>query len=409
MNAPHQRADFSSVSHEQMCTRAHALVPALRERAAASEAAGDLLPETIADLNQSGLVRILQPKRWGGMELDFVALVDACDILARGCISTSWALSNLAVHHLMLAWYEEKAQEEVWGADRDAYIASGIAYPQGRGRQVDGGIELSGLWNFSSGVTPSGWNMLACIVREEGKPGLATEGKPIDYVMCLVPAGEYEVLDDWHVMGLKGTGSRSVKCDKVFVPAHRALSMTYQRRGLPFPGWASNHGATYRVPLMGLAAQCLIGTAIGNAQAMFDAITGMIKERSTVYVGLKMRDLGTVQARVGLAGVQIDTARLLMRNDCIDAQRIVAGGGTPDLEYKLRLKRNGAFAMQLATNAVDTLYALAGANGLYTKGPMERIFRDQHAAGAHINFSIDAHTSSWGLVALGGEFTSPTL
>ena len=88
---------------------------------------------------------------------------------------------------------------------------------------------------------------------------------------------------------------------------------------------------------------------------------------------------------------------------------MVAEGGTPDMEFKLRLKRNGAFAMQLATDAVDTLYALAGANGLYTKGPMERIFRDQHAAGAHINFSIDAHTSTWGLVALGGQFVSPTL
>ena len=409
MNAPHTPTDFSTVSHDEMCSRAHALIPSLRARAAACEAAGELLPEAIADLNQTGLVRILQPKRWGGMELDFVAIVDACDILARGCVSTSWALSNLSVHHLMLAWYEEKAQEEVWGADRDAYIASGIAYPQGRGRAVDGGIELSGLWNFSSGVTPSGWNMLACIVREGGKPGDENSGKPVDYVMCLVPAGEYEVLDDWQVMGLKGTGSRSVKCDKVFVPTHRALSMTYVNKGLPFPGWAGNPGATYRIPLMGLAAQCLIGTAIGNAHAMFDAITDMIRERSTAYVGLKMRDLGTVQARVGLAGVQIDTARLLMRNDCIEAQKMVAEGGTPDMEFKLRLKRNGAFAMQLATNAVDTLYALAGANGLYTKGPMERIFRDQHAAGAHINFSIDAHTTTWGLVALGGEFVSPTL
>ena len=409
MNAPLTPTDFSTVSHDEMCSRAHALIPSLRARATACEAAGQLLPEAIADLNNTGLMRLLQPKRWGGMELDFVALVDACDILARGCVSTSWAFSNLSVHHLMLAWYEEKAQEEVWGADRDAYIASGVAYPQGRGRVVDGGIELSGLWNFSSGVTPSGWNMLAAIVREDGKPGDENSGKPLDYVICLVPAGEYEVLDDWQVMGLKGTGSCSVKCDKVFVPAHRALSMTCLRKGLPYPGWATNTGATYRVPLMGLAAQCLIGTAIGNAHAMFDAITDMVKQRSTSYVGLKMRDLGTVQARVGLAGAQIDTARLLMRNDCIEAQKMVAEGGTPDMEFKLRLKRNGAFAMQLTTSAVDTLYALAGANGLYTKGPMERIFRDQHAAGAHINFSIDAHTSTWGLVALGGDFVSPTL
>ena len=404
MNAPekvHVRDDFSKVSYAEALESARALIPVLRERAPRCEEAGELLPEAAADLHRTGLARILQPKRWGGMELPFQAIFDIPEMVARGCISTAWNLSNLLAHHWMLAFYDEQAQAEVWNADPDAMIASGIAFPQGRGRAVEGGIEISGLWNFSSAVTPSTWNMLACVVREGDKI--------IDYRMCLVPMSEYEVLDDWQVMGLRGTGSRSVKCDKVFVPQHRALSMVHHRRGEPFPGWRTNPQPLFRVPFGGLSGHCLLGCLVGNAQAMFDAITGMVKERSTSYTALKMRDLGTVQARIGLAGAQIDAARTLAHNDCAEGQRMAEEGIEASLELKLRQKRNCAFGAKLATDAVDTLYALAGANGLYTRGPMERIFRDQHAAASHISFSIDAQTSAWGLAALGGEITNPVL
>ena len=404
MNAPAKapaRADFSGVSYADALERARALIPVLRERAPRCDEAGELLPEAAADLHRTGLARVLQPKRWGGMELPFEAIFDIPEIVARGCISTAWNLSNLLAHHWMLAFYDEQAQAEVWNADRDAMIASGIAFPQGRGRAVEGGIELSGLWNFSSAVTPSTWNMLACVVRDGDKI--------IDYRMCLVPMAQYEVLDDWQVMGLRGTGSRSVKCDKVFVPQHRALSMVHHRRGEPFPGWRTNTQAVFRVPFGGLSGHCLLGCLVGNAQAMFDAITEMVTQRSTSYTTLKMRDLGTVQARIGLAGAQIDAARTMAHADCAEGQRMAEQGIEATLELKLKQKRNCAFGAKLATDAVDTLYALAGANGLYTRGPMERIFRDQHAAASHISFSIDAQTSAWGFVALGGESTNAVL
>jgi 3-hydroxy-9,10-secoandrosta-1,3,5(10)-triene-9,17-dione monooxygenase len=402
MNAPTTpRLDFAGVTYEEALARAHALVPVLKERAARAEAARGLLPETVADLDRSGLMRIMQPRRWGGMELDFSIIVDITDIIARGCASTSWTLANIAVHHWMLALYEEEAQQEIWDANPDMYIASGIAYPQGRGEVVDGGILLSGHWNFSSGVGSSTWNMLACVIRDAA-------GKPVDYRMTVIPQSEYEIIDDWQVMGLSGTGSMSVKCERVFVPEHRALSMLRGRQE-GFPGWKVNPAACYRIPFGGLAAHCILGTTIGNAQAMFDAVTAMVRDRSTSYTTLKMRDLGTVQGRVGLAGAHLDAARLMARNDCVEAQAMAEKGIEPDMNYRLKQKRNCAYAMKLATDCVDTLYALAGANGLYTRGPMERIYRDQHAAAGHINFSLDAHSTAWGLATLGGEVNNPTL
>lgn len=394
----------AGVTLAEACERALALVPVLQERAARCEQARGLLPETIEDLDASGLMRILQPRRWGGMELDFRAIVDIGDILARGCASTSWVFANIAIHHWMLALYDERAQDEIWGANPDAYIASGIAYPQGSARRVDGGIELSGHWNFSSGVGCSGWNMLACVVRDDA-------GQPVDYCMTVLPASDYSIVDDWQVMGLSGTGSMSVKCDGVFVPTHRALSMVRGKAGGPgdFPGLAGNPAPLYRIPFGGLAAHCILGTTLGNAQAMFDAVTGMVRERSTSYTRLSMRDLNTVQARVGLAGAQLEAARLMAVNDCVEAQHMAESGVSPDLAYRLKQKRNCAYAMSLATACVDTVYALAGANGLYARGPMERIYRDQHAAAGHINFSLDAQTSAWGLAMLGGRVDNPTL
>jgi 3-hydroxy-9,10-secoandrosta-1,3,5(10)-triene-9,17-dione monooxygenase len=381
--------------------RARALVPALRERAGRAEAARQMETETIADLHRSGLLRFHQPRRWGGMELPFVALFDIPAEIARGCASTGWNVANLGVHHWMLALYDERAQDEVWGKDPDALIASGIAYPQGRGRRVDGGFVVTGLWNFSSGVDACGWNMLAVTVRDGERV--------VDHRMCLVPRSDYEIVDDWQVLGMRSTGSKSVRATDVFVPEHRALCMYLARGGSEFPGARVNPNPLYRVPLSALGSHCLAAAGVGNAQAALELTLAAITERSTSYTAARMRDFQAVQLRVAGAGARVDAARLIFRADCLEAERIATDNRAPTVEEKLRFKRNAAYAMELCTEAVDALHALAGANGLYDRYPIQRLFRDQHGLAAHIGFSWDAQGAPWGLVALGGEFSSPTL
>ncbi|HSE92243.1 MAG TPA: acyl-CoA dehydrogenase family protein [Methylomirabilota bacterium] len=395
------RSGFADVTHDEALRRARALVPVLRERADGTEAARQMPKETLEDLHRAGLLRFHQPRRWGGMELPFVAVLDIPAEIARGCASTAWNIGNLGIHHWMLALYDERAQEEVWGRNPDALIASGIAYPQGRGRKVDGGFVVSGLWNFSSGVDACDWNMLAVTVREGDRV--------VDHRMCLVPRTEYEIVDDWHVLGMQGTGSKSVRATEIFVPEHRALCMYLARGGAEFPGARVNPNPLYRVPLSGLGSHCLAGTGVGNAQAALELTIEAIRERSTSYTAMRMRDFQAVQLRVGRAGAMIDAARLVIREDCLDAERIAREDRVPSVEDKLRFKRNVAYAMQLCTEAVDSLHALAGANGIYDRYPIQRLFRDQHALSAHIGFSWDAQGGPWALVALGGEFSSPTL
>ena len=394
-------AGFAGVGYEEAMARARALAPVLRERAGGAEGAREMAPETLQDLHRTGLLRFHQPRRWGGMELPFVALFDIPAEIGRGCASTAWNVANLGVHHWMLALYDERAQEEVWGKNPDAIIASGIAYPQGRGQRVDGGFIVNGFWNFSSGVDASDWNMLATLVRDGDRV--------VDHRMCLVPRSDYEIVDDWHVLGMRSTGSKSVRATDVFVPEHRAISMYLARGGREFPGAAVTDNPLYRVPLSALGSHCLSAAGVGNAQAALEMTVDAIRERSTNYTGLRMRDFQAVQLRVAAAGARVDAARLVIRDDCLAAQRIADEGGAPSIEDKLRFKRNVAYAMGLCTEAVDSLHALAGANGIYDRYPIARLFRDQHALMAHIGFSWDAQGSPWGLVALGGEFASPTL
>lgn len=388
-------------SYAEVLDRARQLVPQLRERSKRAEKARELLPETLDELRNAGILRVMQPRRWGGMEFDLVAYFDFSYELARGCASTSWTASNLLIHNWMLALFDERAQEDVWASNRDALIAAGVTFPQGQARKVDGGFVISGRWNFSSGVTVAEWNMLAVIVRD-GK-------QVIDHRLCLVHKSEYEIVDDWHVLGMRSTGSMSVVAKDVFVPDYRALCMYTARGGNGFPGAAANPSPAFQVALPAFAGHGIAAVGVGNAQAALELTIATVKERSTSYTSARMRDIQAVQIRVGAAASRIDAAYQLLRKECVELQDYANRGEVPAAEIKLRCKRNCAYAVSLCTEAVDILHAMAGANGLYETYPIETIFRDAHALAGHFSFGTDVQFSTWGLVALGGEFANPLL
>lgn len=394
--------DFAGVTLAEARERARGLVALLAEQSRIAEAQRGMTETTLAALQSSGLIRMLQPRRWGGMELDFVAHFDVPDWLARGDASAAWTVGNLAIHHWMLALYDPRAQEEVWGADPQALIAGGIAFPQGRARRVDGGVVLSGRWSFSSGVDLCGWNMLAAIVREADRA--------VDYRMCLVPRSDYTIVDDWHTLGLRATGSKTVTCEEVFVPEHRALSMTTARGGAYFPGASVNPNPIYRISLAALGQHTIAAVITGNTQALLDEMIGTVRERSTSYTGSRMRDFPLVQARVAAAGARIEMARTVLRIDCETAQ--IEASQSPDMptaEAKLRYRRNAALGVRLAVEAADLLFEMSGANGIYDRADLQRRLRDTRTGAAHISLNWDAQTSGWGLAALGGDVNMPTL
>jgi 3-hydroxy-9,10-secoandrosta-1,3,5(10)-triene-9,17-dione monooxygenase len=397
------RRDFSAVGCGEAMRRAREIVPILRERAQQAEDARMLIRENEQLLHETGLFRFHQPKAFGGMELDFVAIVDIPAELARGCPSTAWNVGNVACHHWILGYYEPETQREVWEANPDALIASSIALAAGRARKADGGFLVNGRWPFSSAVDNCEWNMLAVTVHDD-------DGKtPIDWRLCLVPKSDYEIIDTWYAMGMVATGSKDIAVTDLFVPERRALALQRCRGGAEHPGAALNAGALFRIPVVAASSHPLAPAALGAAEGAYDLFTLAMAKRSGTYTGARVADLPAVQIKLARARCLIDSARELLRGSAIAFQSIAERGEAPDLETKLRFRAHSAFAVNQAREAVETLWSCYGAQGLYTRDPLQRHLRDVLAINQHFSFNFDIAGAAYGAFALGGPYASPTM
>jgi 3-hydroxy-9,10-secoandrosta-1,3,5(10)-triene-9,17-dione monooxygenase len=387
-------AQSDEPAHAAMVAKARELVPRLRERAARTEELRHLPPETEKDLHDAGLFRMLQPKRIGGAELDYVALIDCADLLGQADASVAWNLANLASHHWMLGMFQPTAQELVWGRDPDALIASSFIFPAGRATRVEGGYRLHGSWPFSSGVASCAWNMLASVVSSDD------EADGIEYRIFLLPKADYKVLDTWNVAGLRGTGSCDVEVRDAFVPEDMTVAVG-DLDGGPTPGSKLNPNPLYALPVFSLFPYVLSGVALGNAQACLDDYAEVVRHRISTYNHARLSDFQSTQIKIAEASAKIDAARLIMRSACLNAMEDARRGHIPDMATKTRYRRDGAFSVNFCTDAVSMLFAASGARGLFTTGALQRQFRDAHAINSHLAFNFDAAGTNYGRVALG--------
>lgn len=383
----------------QALDAARAMVPRLRERAARADELRRVPDETVREMNANGLMRLMQPRRVGGSECDWVAMVDVSSELARGCGSTAWNWANWAVHHWMLALWPRQCQDEIWGADPAVLIASSLVFPAGKATRVAGGYRLTGRWPFSSGVDGSLWDMLGGIVQ----------GEAPEYRLFCVPSSEYRVIDNWHVMGLRGTGSKDVEAKDVFVPEYRTVAVDATKGGATHPGASANPGPIYRVPFVAGLSHMLTGIPLGIAQGAYDTFVDGLRGKASRYSGKSLTDLTAVQMRVAEAGACLDAARTLLRADCMAAQAIAERAEAPDMLTKAAWRRNGAFAAQLVQRAMDVVFKGSGGTALFDDNAVQRSFRDLNAANAHISMIWDAQATTYGRVALGLPCDNPTL
>ncbi len=386
--------DADDRAYAAMVAGARALVPRLRERASKTEELRRLPDETERDLHDAGLFRLVQPRRVGGSEFDYVALVDCADALGQGDASVAWNFANLSSHHWMLGMFDPRAQDAVWNKDANALIASSFIFPAGRARKVDGGYTLRGSWPFSSGVDSSEWNMLASVVFSDD------EADGVEYRIFLLPRSDYRIVDTWNASGLRGTGSNDVEVNDAFVAEAMTVAVS-DLAGGPTPGSAVNPNALYALPVFSLFPYVLSGVALGNAQACLDDYVDVARHRASTYNRTKLGDLQSTQIKIAEASAKIDAARLIMRSTCIDAMADARRGDVPDIAVKTRLRRDGAYSVNLCTEAVSLLFAASGARGLSMSGALQRQFRDAHAINAHLAFNFDAAGTNYGRVALG--------
>jgi 3-hydroxy-9,10-secoandrosta-1,3,5(10)-triene-9,17-dione monooxygenase len=372
--------------------KAEALLPKLKERSPKCEELRRLPDETLRDFHDAQLFRIHQPKRVGGAELEFAAVVTYGALFARVCASTAWNWVNFAAHHMMLGMFPPQAQDEIWGQSRDALIASSFVFPAGKARKVQDGYLLSGRWPFSSGVDPSEWNMLAGLARLD-------DNLPPEQRIFLLPRPRYKVIDTWFAGGLRGTGSNDVEVAEVFVPEHMTLAVA-DTKGGPTPGSAVNPGILFQLPVFALFPYMLSGVALGIAEGLIEDY----KPASGKMTGARVAEIQSTQIRLAEATAYARISRLVQLSNCREAEAKM-----PDMKTKARYRLEGAYAVDWAVRAVDVMFGLYGAGGLYESGPVARAFRDAHAVKQHFSFNTDIAGTTYGRVALGLASDNPTL
>ncbi len=238
------------------------------------------------------------------------------------------------------------------------------------------------------------WNMLASVVSSDD------EADGIEYRIFLLNKKDYKIKDTWNAAGLRGTGSNDVEVTDAFVAEQMSISVS-DLAGGPTPGSTVNPNALYALPVFSLFPYVLSGVALGNAQACLDDYVGFAKHRVSTYNRAKVGDMQSTQIKIAEASAKIDTARLLMRTNCITAMTDARRNHIPHIAGKTRLRRDGAFSVNLCTEAVSLLFAASGARSLFLSGALQRHFRDAHAVNSHLAFNFDAAGTNYGRVALG--------
>ena len=350
-----------------------ALVPALRSRAAECESLRRLPDATLADYRTSGFLRALQPRRWGGFELSPLTFFQAAAEVAAACPSSAWFLSVVGIHNWQLGLFPEQAQKDVWGNDSSVLISSSYA-PTGKVERVDGGFRLSGRWSFSSGCDHCQWVFLGGVAPSDG---------PIpDMRTFLVPRSDYEIIDNWHVTGLCGTGSKDIVVKSAFVPEYRthrfADAYLFQN-----PGQAVNTGPIYRLPFGSLFAFCISVPAIGAARGALDSYRSYMQKKVAAYDGSKVADDPFAQRRLSEAAVEIDAADSEVRSTWGTICALAEAGDPIPLNLRARARWTAANIVLRGVRAVDLLFEASGGRALFLDNPIQRYFRDIHAMRAH--------------------------
>ena len=364
--------------------RASDMLPALKERAAHTEHLRRLPEENVADLLASGLYRIGVPARYGGLDIDYALALDVAAELGRACPATAWCYGLWAAHAWLVGYWPEPAQEEVFGSNPDVLCSSSLNVGRSSCTAVDGGYRLTGRWEFSSGCDAASWLML-------GVPGIGERN------WALVPRGDYEIVDTWFVSGLRGSGSKDIVVEDIFIPSHRILDVTAAGDG-DWTGWELHGQSRYRLPIPVLLGWDLVAPMLGIAQGMLDEF---IAKTAGTTGAAKSADSAAVHIRVSQAAAEVDAGKALMDRDVREAlDRAETGAGFTTLE-RARYRRDKAYVTQLCLQAVNRIFDISGGHGLFESDPLQRFHRDAHAVAHRDTLIMDLGGQEYGRVLLG--------
>jgi 3-hydroxy-9,10-secoandrosta-1,3,5(10)-triene-9,17-dione monooxygenase len=384
--------DSALPDHERALLEcARALIPRLAERAPACTAARTVPDETIAEYHEVGILRILQPRRFGGLQGRFNLFSRIVEELTFGCASSAWVYAVLAEHQWIIAQYPEQAQVDVWGDDPLAVASSSLA-PRAAAKKVAGGWRLSGRYTFSSGCDHAQWAILGAFLGELG------DARHIAYL--LVPLAETEIDDDWQVLGLAGTGSKSLLLRDVFVPEHRSVMVADLFNGTP-PGAALYPDyPVVRAPRGFLVSYSLspVGVALGTRA--LELVSRDLSTRVSRGVA-RMADSEVVQMTIGEAAAAIDSATLTLHHGRDSSTDAVSSGRKITAAEAVRARRDMVYAQHQVGWALERLCELSGARWVYDSDKLQEMRRDVMTILTHHAANRPAAYAPYGNILLG--------
>lgn len=378
---------------ETLLGRARDLVPVIARRAAEAERLRQLPKETMDDLISAEFFQALVPRRYGGFELDFDVIPGMGAIVARGCTSTAWVLTFLAMHNWLLAMYPESVQDELF-AERPYALAPGALSPTGRLTPVDGGFRLTGRWQWATGVMHSDWALVTGL-----EPG---EQEPVPR-MALLPIDDLTIEDTWHTDGMRATGSHDVAAEDVFVPFERTVLSLDLREGTA-PGADLHAGDLYHYPLTPMLAFTAASPALGAAEAAIEIYRDRTRERVLSYSGgRRAGEQPAHQMRLGRVSAEVRSARLLLE-DAVRQMRAACGGGRRLLrKERAPFRLHAAHVVRTSRLAIGSVCEGSGASAHFLDSPLQRFKRDVDTLAGHIIYDYDRATELYGRIAVGLE------
>ena len=377
---------------ELLVARARAMIPQIAARAAEARQARRVSASVIAQIEEAGLFRILQPARWGGYEMKPETYYDVLIALAEGDMSVGWVYGVLGVHPWLMGLLDERAVRDVWGNDDSVRLRSSLM-PVGKAEKVDGGFKLSGHWRFSSGCHYAEWALLGGAVQ-------AGASAAPDIRLFMVPQAEYRIADAWRVSGLCATGSEDILVDDVFVPEYRTRRMVdnFQCVGA---GLAVNRSPLYRIPFGQIFFRGVSSPAIGALQAMLDAFVGYAAKRSGPAG--KSTDDPVAQQICAEVTAAIDEMKLVLRRNMTVLWEFGEQGEVPPLTLRQQFKFQSASVSHRCAELAARLMRATGAAGIYDEQPFGKALADNNAARQHIANQFEMVGRNFGASILGSK------
>jgi 3-hydroxy-9,10-secoandrosta-1,3,5(10)-triene-9,17-dione monooxygenase len=375
-----------SITGREIVDRARALAPRFAERAEAAEEARRIPAESINEMLDAGLARILLPKDIGGFGLGFETWFDVMREISKADASHGWCAGLITHHGHVVGQYPEPAQKAVWADGPDVPLAASFA-PNAKAVPVEGGYRVSGKGSpFASGVDHSSWVIVGGMAHDGGEP---------EWKFFLIAPGDYSVRDTWFTAGMRGTGSKTIIVDNVFVPASHALRLTDLRDGT-CPGGAIHSDIIFHTPFFYYAEITFVTPMLGAVQGAYELFREWTKTRKTQY-GTPIADKASIQVRMARAAADIDAAELLLRR----AVRVTDAPQTYSPMLLARSVRDFTRASELIVEAIDTLVALSGTACFASSHPIQRAWRDIHFMSMHISLNPEMNFAHFGRMELG--------